>query len=154
MKPMKKAGGKRAKKKDASGQSATVNPWLIPLRCLLFTLLFGAFWIVALAVGLSFLPDPGPMIRPLSLLVAGLTSLFGGFLAAKKSPQAPILSAAVNGLLLAALMLIGSLVLRKYGSGYPPYLAALLHAGIILLSPLGAILAKARRAKRRFGARR
>lgn len=154
MKQIKKAVGKKAKKKETSRQAASVTPWLIPLRCFLFTLLFGGFWIVAIAVGISFLPDPGPMIRPLALLVAGSTSLFGGCLAAKKSPQTPILSGAVNGLLLTVLMLIGSLALRRFGNGYPPYLAALLHSSVILLSLLGALFVKMRRAKQRPGARR
>ena len=154
MKQMKKAVSKRAKKKDASRQSESASPWLIPLRCLLFTLLFAVFWIVAVAVGLSFLPDPGPMIRPFALLVAGLTALFGGWLSARQNPHAPILSSAVNGLLLTALMLIGSLALHRYGNGYPPYLAALLHTSVILLSLLGALFVKMRRGKRRSRSRR
>ena len=153
MKQMKKQLGKR-KKKETAGKSETANPWLIPLRCLLLTLLFGVFGIVALAVGLSFLPDPGSMIRPLALVVAGLTALFGGWLAGRKTPHAPILAGTINGLLLTALMLIGSLICRRYGTGYPPYLAALLHSSVILLSLLGALFGKMHRAKRRSGARR
>ena len=146
---------RKGKEKEKARQTGAPRPWLISLRCILFTVLIGALGVITVAVGLCFLPDPGPFIRPFALLIAGTTALLGGYLAGRKSPQAPLLSGTVNGLLLTALMLLGSLVLRRYGSGYAPYLAALLHAGIILLSLLGSFLSQMRskKARSRSGSR-
>ena len=139
MKPTKARQKRRA--------SATPAPWKPALLAFGLTLAIGAAWVLLASLGAYFTPDPDRYIRPFALPAAALTYLCGGYLAARVRPEAPLASGAANGLLLCALSLGLSLFFRGSAGGYPAWVAALLHGGMILLSLLGAFLA-VRQAKR------
>ncbi len=100
----------------------------------------GAVLILIASAAANFTPDPGRMIRPLAVAAAALTYLFAGWIAAKLRPDAPLAAGTVNGLILSAISLALSLCFRKTATALPAYAAALIHAGMILLSLLGAYL--------------
>lgn len=129
----------RAKTKKAKNSSLRPG-WKATAVALGLTLGIGAVILLLAALAASFTPDPGRLIRPLAIAAAGLTYLFAGMIAAKLRPDAPLAAGAINGLILAAISLAFSLLFRKSATAFPAYLTALLHAGMILLSLLGAYL--------------
>lgn len=129
----------RAKTKKAKNSSLRPG-WKAAAVALGLTLGVGAVILLLAALAASFTPDPGRLIRPLAIAAAGLTYLSAGMIAAKLRPDAPLAAGAINGLILAAISLAFSLLFRKSATAFPAYLTALLHAGMILLSLLGAYL--------------
>lgn len=116
----------------------------------------GAILILTASAVAQFTPDPGRLILPLAIFAAALTYLFAGVIAAKLNPDAPLAFGTVNGLILSAISLALSLLFRKTASALPAYATALLHAGMILLSLLGAYLfvlrqRKPKKKKRKHG---
>lgn len=111
----------------------------------------GALLILLAALAAKLTPDPGSWILPLAIVAAVLTYLAAGMVGAKLRPDAPLAAGTVNGLLLSALSLALSLLVRKTATALPAYATALLHAGMILLSLLGAYLSllKGRKPKRK-----
>ena len=146
----------RARTKKAKNSSVR-SGWKSAALALGFSLGIGAVFILLAALAASFTPDPGRLIFPLAVAAAGLTYLFAGMIAAKLRPDAPLAAGAVNGLILAAISLALSLLFRKRATVFPAYVTALLHAGMILLSLLGAYLyvlkkrKQPRRKKRKHG---
>ena len=108
------------------------------LKAFLISIGIGAALILLCSIAAYFMPDPDPMIHPLSYVAAGLTALIGGIVAGKIHGSAPAVCGSVNGLLLVALMLLLSLFFRPLSAGYSAWVAALLHAAVPVLSFLGA----------------
>ncbi len=110
------------------------------LRSFGITVAVGAGMILLSSLIAYFLPDPLSMILPLSYLAMALTALIGGFVAGKVHGGAPLIVGLLNGLLLTALVLIVSLFFRSMSNGYTAWFSALLHAAVLLLSFLGALV--------------
>ncbi len=110
------------------------------LRSFGITVAIGAGMILLCSMIAYFLPDPLSMILPLSYLAVGLTALIGGLIAGKLHGGAPLIVGLINGMLLTALILIGSLFFRSMANGYTAWISALLHAAVLLLSFLGALI--------------
>ena len=142
---------KPAKTRQKRKAGAGAAPWKPALIVLGVSLTIGALLILLASLGAYFTSDPDRWIRPLAVGCAALTFLFGGFLAAKSRPETPLAAGAANGLLLSAVSLALSLLFRKTAAGYPAWVTALLHGGMILLALLGAYLAvlQAKRPRRR-----
>ncbi|MBE6529574.1 MAG: hypothetical protein E7680_03090 [Ruminococcaceae bacterium] len=107
----------------------------------------GAILILLASLIANLTPDPGRLIRPFAIVAASLTYLAAGMVAAGLRPDAPLAAGTVNGLVLSAVFLAISLFFRKSVSPLPVYATALLHAGMILLSLLGAYLFVLKKAK-------
>ena len=106
------------------------------------TVALGALLLVALSLVAYMTPDPDALVMPLGLIVSATTAFFGGMIAVRvHHRRAPLPAAMINAALLSALMLILSLPLATYASGYSALLCALLHAAVFALSALGAIIA-------------
>lgn len=127
-------------KKVKSANNISPSGWKSTAVALGLSAAVGAVLILIAAALANFTPDPGRMIRPFAICAAGLTYLFAGVIAAKLRPDAPLAAGTVNGLILSALALLLSLLFRKTATAFPAYVTALLHAGMILLSLLGAYL--------------
>lgn len=100
-------------------------------------------------------PDPAALIPPLSLLCL-LPSMFaGGFAAAKKVKEAPLLCGILSGGMVTVVTLILSAILRGLpSSGYAFWQSAALHTAAVAFAVLGAFAGNVKRKpkpKRRFG---
>ena len=134
-------------KKGTAEKKKTDAPqvWKTTLQTFLMTLGIGIVLVLHASLAAYFTPDPALTVKPLGIACAALTALCGGLLAGKRKKDAALMSGAWNGLFLTAAMLIVSLLFRKTGTGYATWLTALLHAGVILLSLLGAFLTTVRK---------
>lgn len=141
-KPRKKTARSAGKTSDAAFPRKA-------LRAFLWTLGLGGGLVLIASLAVCFLPDPDPMIRPVALFLAGLTSLLGGVIAGRIHKSAPALCGLTNGALLLAIMLLCSLFFRKNAAGYSTGTALLLHAAVPLLSVVGAVLGVRKKPKKR-----
>ena len=121
---------------------------------------------IALGVGLVLItiaaaiacanPDPASLIPPLSLLCL-LPSMFaGGFAAAKRVKEAPLLCGILSGGMVTVVTIIIGAILRGLpSSGYAFWQSAALHTAAMAFSILGAFAGNVKRkskpGKRRFG---
>ncbi len=137
-------------KQRTAGKETAWKPALFSFG---ITLCIGVALVLLASLGAYFTSDPNRLIRPLAIVCAALTFLAGGYLAAKRRPDAPLAAGTANGLLLAAISLALSLLFRKTAAGYPAWASALLHAAMILFALLGAYLfvlrSKSKRARPR-----
>jgi putative membrane protein (TIGR04086 family) len=144
MKPRKRNTKDRASKtakKDRFPQKSA--------KAFLITLTVGAGTLLLFSLGAYFFPDPDPLIRPLALLAAAITSFVGGIVSGKIHGHAPFVCGATNGLLLLALMILLSLPFHSLAVGYTAWLSLLLHTAVLLLSIGGAVVGTQKRAPRR-----
>ena len=101
-------------------------------------------------------PDPAMLIPPLSLICL-LPSMFtGGFAAAKRVKEAPLLCGILSGGMTTVVTIIAGAVLRGLpSSGYAFWQSAALHTAAIAFAVLGAFAGNVKRkpkpSKRRFG---
>ena len=123
------------------------------LRAFLITLAIGGGLILVMSLGAYFHPDPDSIIRPLAYVAAALTAFFGGFTAGKLRGSAPVICGLVNGILLTCVMLLLSFFFLSESSGYSTLISALLHAAVLVLSFLGAIVGT-RKTQKPIGRRR
>ena len=100
----------------------------------------GAALLLIGSLCLALLPDPIPLIRPLSIATCFATALVGGIVAGKLHGGAPALCGLCNGALLLTTLLLLSLFFRSLGNGYSAWLSAGLHLSVLLLSLAGALL--------------
>lgn len=127
---------------SARKEHPTNNPFFThALQSLGVSLLLALLLLLACSLAAYFTADPNSLIRPLALLASALTAILGGFFAAKRHPQAPILSGVCNGLLLLTLMLLASLFFSPSASGDSLLVCLLLHTAFLLCSLLGALIA-------------
>ena len=126
--------------KAKKAAKTTLGGWKPAMFAFALSLFIGGALILLASFAANLTSDPGKWIRPLAILAAALTYLIAGAIAAKFRPDAPLAAGTVNGLVLSALSLVVSLLFRKTASPLPAYASALLHAGMILLSLLGAYL--------------
>ena len=143
----------KAAKQTAKGRgSKSVGKDRFPkkaLKAFLITLAVGAGSLLLFSLGAYFFPDPDPLIRPLALLAAAITAFVGGIVAGKIHGNAPFVCGATNGLLLLALMILLSLPFHQLAAGYSAWISLLLHAAVLLLSVVGAVVGIQKRAPRR-----
>lgn len=109
-------------------------------KSLAITLLVAAVLLLSASLAAYFLPDPAVAIPPMALLAAALTAMIGGFSAARIHGHAALLCGLTNGTLFMAGMILISLFLHPYASGYGALEACLLHIGFPLCSVVGAYL--------------
>lgn len=122
-------------------------------KSLAITLLAASLLMISASLAAYFLPDPAIAIPPLALLAAALTAMIGGFSAARIHQHAALLCGLANGSLFMLGMILVSLFLRPYASGYGALEACLLHVGFLLCSVVGAYLGirkSAPRKKRKY----
>ena len=135
---------------------------------LLVTALKGGLLGMGIALGLGLVlitiaaaiacanPDPASLIPPLSLLCL-LPSMFaGGFAAAKRVKEAPLLCGILSGGMVTVVTIIIGAILRGLpSSGYAFWQSAALHTAAMAFSILGAFAGNVKRkpkpGKRRFG---
>ena len=101
-------------------------------------------------------PDPTALIPPLSLLCLLPSMFVGGFAAAKKVKEAPLLCGILSGGMVTVVTLILSAILRGLpSSGYAFWQSAALHTAALAFAVLGAFAGNVKRKpkpkKRRFG---
>lgn len=102
------------------------------------------------AAGVAYAnPDPDRLITPLGLCALALTALCGGFVSARRGRVAPALCGLLLGILLTLLLFGVSLLLRDstrsaltLGLSGPASFG--LHAGVVVLALLGAIIGRRR----------
>ena len=100
------------------------------------------------SLGLYFLKDPTPYLKPLSYLVSAITAFFGGWFLCKKQKNSALFCGLINGSLFLCLLLLISLFFRPYATGYGPLLSAALHLGFLALSVLGGYMGLPRAKKK------
>ncbi len=144
----------RIKQRRRGSSKETTGLWQTPKK-LLFTLILtlilaGALLLPATAVLLAA-GDPGALLRPVTLCLSYLTAVFGGMIAAKRSRgHSPFLFAAMLGILLALVFLLGSVLIPKEWCARP--MGAVSHLARLLLIPaalLGALFATRRKKAKR-----
>ena len=87
-----------------------------------------------------FSADPNTMIQPLAWGASALTALMGGFLTVRFHKHSALICGLFSGGALTCIMILASLFLKSYASGYSVLMSTLLHTGFILLSISGAFL--------------
>ena len=113
--------------------------------------------LVTLASALIYLnPDPSALIAPISLLCLLPSMFFGGFAAAKRVGDAPMLCGILSGgMVTLVTMLLGIILWGLPSSGYAFWQSAALHTAAMAFSTLGAFAGNVKRkpkpAKKRFG---
>lgn len=91
-----------------------------------------------------FSADPNLLIRPLGLTAAAMTALIGGFVTIRLHGHSALLCGLFNGGMLTCAMILASLFLKAYASGYSTLVSTLLHTALILFSVAGAFLGMSR----------
>jgi len=109
-------------------------------RAFLITLAIGAGSILILSLAAYFYPDPDRIIHPLAYVAVALTAFLGGVIAKKRTGGAPALCGLINGMLLMGVMILLSFFFLSESSGYSALISTLLHAAVLILSVLGAIV--------------
>ncbi len=140
---MKKASSAKRKphSKRQSPEESTPGLWLIRLgKSMLITLAAGAGILTVFSLIAYFYSDPNALILPLALSGAGLTALIGGIVTVRINGHSALVYGLLNGCILIGLMMILSLFFTKDGIGYSTGISCLLHAGVPILSVIGAYL--------------
>jgi putative membrane protein (TIGR04086 family) len=102
------------------------------------------------AAGVAYAnPDPDRLITPLGLGATALTALGGGFVSARRGQAAPALCGLLLGMFLTLLLFGGSLLLSDstrsaLSLGLTGLASFGLHAGVVVLATLGAIIGRPR----------
>ncbi len=155
--PISPAPSRTAHRAPARHPTSDEAPTALFLRhigkSLAITLLAAAVLLLATSLAADFLPDPAVAIPPMALLAAALTAMIGGFSAARIHGHAALLCGLTNGTLFMAGMILVSLFLHPYASGYGALESCLLHVGFPLCSVVGAYLGVRRptaRKKRKY----
>ncbi len=151
---MRQTNRKRTGKIPHTPTQSTPQGLLFHLgKGMLISLSTGALLLLFGALCSYFLPDPTAPLLPIGLLIAAVTSFIGGFATRRLHGQAALICGLLHGTLLCSLMLVCSLFFVNapawVTSNYGNLTSALLHAGVILLSILGAYLAGQKRQPKR-----
>lgn len=139
----------------AGGFSVALKAGLFALPV---TLLAGVlFLLIAAAVSYAD-ADPDRMITPLGLAALGATSVCGGFVSARKGGQAPVLCGLLSGLCFTLLIFIASLLFGDESRsamtlGLPAVANWGMHAAVVALEVLGALIGRPRRRPASHGRR-
>ncbi len=148
-KKSKKAASKRVSQKNEASSS------LLPLdiaKSMLVTLGLGGAFLLLLSLFAYFQKDPDSWTLPLGILASALTAFCGGIAAVRIHGHSALICGLLNGAVLLAIMMLLSLFFVDHASGHSALISALLHAGVPILSVLGAYLglpkAKAPRRKK------
>ena len=101
-------------------------------------------------------PDPAILIPPAALLCLMPSMFAGGFAAAKRVKEAPLLCGILSGGMITIITIIAGAIMRGLpSSGYAFWQSAALHTAAMAFSILGAFAGNVKRkpkpAKRRFG---
>lgn len=116
---------------------------------LALTALVGLLTVTVAAVVAFAGKDPTAQIWPLSMAALAVTSLVGGFIAARRAENRAGFSAVVSGCLFAALLTIPALLLSggegQTAAALNPAVLWLIRLGVVLLHGLGALFARPRR---------
>lgn len=144
----------RIKQKRRGGSKEATGLWQMPKKlffALILTLILGGAMLVPVTAVLLASGDPGAVLRPVTLCLSYLTALLGGMIAAKCSRgHSPLLFAALLGILLALVFLLGAVLVPKEWCARP--MGSISHLVRVLLVPaslLGALLAtRKKKAKR------
>ena len=109
---------------------------LIPsvLRALLLTLLLFGVLLLALAFVLYRTEDPGSMLTPAAIGIAGASAAFGGLFAGRIYRTGGSLAGLLHGMLLVFLLLLGAIVA---GGGSVKATALPFYLGMLILSTIG-----------------
>ena len=87
-----------------------------------------------------FSTDPNTLIRPLAWGASAITALIGGFITTRLHKHSALICGLFSGGMMTCMMILASLFLKSFASGYSTLISALLHTGFILLSVAGAFL--------------
>ena len=129
--------------KNRSTQAVETTPSLFFRhlgKSVLITFAAGALLLLLASLVAYFYKDPDALIAPLALMASALTALIGGFAAVRIHGHAALFCGLCNGCASMALMILASLFLKAYASGYSPGIALLFHLLFLLLSVAGAYL--------------
>ena len=140
---MKKASSakRKAGARRTSPEPSPPGLWVTHLgKGLLITLASGVGILVIFSLVAYFYTDPNALILPLALAGAGLTALIGGLVTVRMHGHSALFCGLLNGCMLMVVMMVLSLFFTKEGIGYSTGTSCLLHAGVPILSVLGAYL--------------
>ena len=119
------------------------------LKAQLITAGFGLALLVIASLIAYFTPHPLALVRPLGITASLLTALACGFCTARIYGHAALLCGLLGGGCTMLLLMLCSLLMQSYASGYPAWLSCLFHSAFLLCSVLGAYLALRHPQKRR-----
>lgn len=146
---MKKATAAKRKvhAKRPSPEESSLGIWTLHLgKSLLITLAVGLGILLTLSLFAYFYTDPNTLILPLALSGAGLTALISGIITVKIHGHSALICGLLSGCLLLCVMMLLSLFFTNDGTGYSTGISCLLHAGIPILSVIGAYWGTPRKA--------
>ncbi len=135
-----------AKEADTS----LVGAFASGLFALPFVLIIGFVLLLIVTMVAYNASDPHALIPPLSMVALGLTSLLGGFIAARRRRGHPLLSGLLCGLLMNLMFLTLTLFWQDAAKeamslGFSGLLTWGLHAAIVLCSVIGAKIGMGKR---------
>ena len=141
---MKQTKAKKTNSKAKRTATTTQSPARLWITHLVKSLL------IALATGLTllligttiayFTPNPTNLIPGFGLLASAITAIVCGYSTAKQHQHAALLCGLYAGSLCILTLLLISLFLRSYSTGYAAWISCLLHVGFVLCSVCGAYL--------------
>ncbi|MBE6589302.1 MAG: TIGR04086 family membrane protein [Ruminococcaceae bacterium] len=134
--------------KRQAADSGSSSLFLHAAKGFLISILSSLILMLLASLAAYFSPDPGRLIPIQGILIAYLTSFIGGFSAVKLHGHSALLCGLITGCMLTALLLLLSLFFRGSATPYSTWISLLLHATLLLASPVGAYLALPRHAKK------
>ena len=136
--------------RKSTAESTAANFMKALFKSISITLGIGTVLLISASLAAYFYVDPATIIRPLALSASALTAFTGGIVAARMHQKSSALACGLrNGGILIALMILISLFLKPYASGYSAIVSLILHAAFLLLSVIGATVGKRSPQKKR-----
>ena len=127
---------RHARQQDTTQQ---LTPRLL-LKGSAITLGIGFVMTVITALIAYFSADPNTLIQPLAWGASAITALMGGFVTARIHRHSALICGLFSGGIMTCVMILASLFLKSYATGYSTLISTLLHTAFILLSIIGAFL--------------
>ena len=111
------------------------------LKSVAISLLTALLSLAVLSLAAYFTEDPAALLLPMGLTAAAITAFTGGFAAVRLHGKSALLCGLSNGCAMLTIMLVLSLFFGNAASAHSPLTSVLLHAGYLLLTLLGAVVA-------------
>lgn len=128
------------KSKQASPESEAASFWKKVLLSYLLTLGVTLLLLLVCSLGAYFTPDPNALTLPMGLISSALSAFLGGIISIRIHRKNLLAVTLLNALLMNLGMILLSIPMTAYATGHTTLISILLHAGYLLLSPLGGLL--------------